>query len=202
MFTVSFFYILLINLVCVLLTSSVFFFLQNSRNEVGGKISAVKSIWLFFVIYYWFLLPFFFFFINFDNYQTYILIISLHLVSMWIRGIIELVMIYKFYNWSPLYGITHTFVHFLGILLYVAVNFLSLSKWPIEYSLYLFILLVTLICEVCFAKSFWGIRGDSVNTKKIYFASDDPKWTKINRLTFNVLLFLKGSYLFMMFLSF
>lgn len=48
-----------------------------------------------------------------------------HLISWWNRGPLELLMTYKWFNWSPRYGIAHALVHALFLVLMIAVAFIS-----------------------------------------------------------------------------
>lgn len=167
---------------------------QNGLNPwTGGPISWPKAFWLAYTIDTWFLLPFLFLFHPELSHELKYIIIF-HLLSWWIRGILELVMIYKWFNWTPRYGILHDSFHWLGILsllilfryqlfgsLFGSINFITL--------LYLFMLLITTIAEIYFAYSFMKLRTEQELKSNIYFASDDPKWIYINRVTLTIVVF-------------
>lgn len=74
--------------------------------KMGGKMSRAKSLWLLFTLLFWFCLcPL----LALDPlcptpWSEALLAFS---ASMWLRGIIELYMLYKTKNWRPRYGIAH-----------------------------------------------------------------------------------------------
>lgn len=153
---------------------------QNSKNEVGGAISLPKSFWLCYTIGSWFFLPIIFLFLNVDQGIKYVFIF--HLLSWWLRGPLELVMIYKWFNWSPRYGITHDLFHLIGV------SVLFYYFWPIEVTrptylaiFYIFGIIISTVFETLFAIMFFRIRGEE--KKKIYFASDEPEWKFVNNVT-------------------
>ncbi|PWF46114.1 hypothetical protein C7C56_016485 [Massilia glaciei] len=88
------------------LFAAAFWYLQNVAGLIGGEIAPAKLAWLCFALLFWLGLP--------------LLIIcdprtpprlaqafgSL-LALMAARGVVELVMLYVFHNWSPHYGIAH-----------------------------------------------------------------------------------------------
>ncbi len=160
---------------------------QNSKKAwTGGPISWPKALWLAFTVQHWFVVPIFFLLhpeFPEDLFAVYIF----HLISWWIRGPLELVMIYKWLNWTPFYGIGHDIFHILGVttLLLLAcfsvgtpadgISFLSVS--------YIFLILFTTSVEAYFAYLFLTTRSHAEADENIYFASDDPKWIFINRVT-------------------
>ena len=154
---------------------------QNTENEVGGQISLPKSLWLAYTIGTWFFLPIIFLFWPIDTGMKYVYIF--HLVSFWIRGPLELVMIYKWFNWSPKYGIAHDLFHFVGLII------LFKTLWPLEISrvtlmsmVFMYSLIISVGFEIIFACWFYKIRGEEKH--KIYFASNDPEWKYVNMLTY------------------
>lgn len=169
----------------------IFYRKQNSRRAwTGGPISLPKSFWLAYTTTTWFLLPIVFIsHVEFpEALKTFFIF---HLASWWIRGVLELVMIYKWYNWTPRYGISHDAFHIAvcSALLYKA--------WPDLNSLGGVSLLATVFCgivvfatsaEILFAVMFLNFRSKEEADDNIYFASDDPKWLIINRTTFIVVI--------------
>ncbi|WP_127718389.1 hypothetical protein [Halobacteriovorax sp. HLS] len=154
---------------------------QNSKNTVGGEISLPKSLWLSYTIGTWFFLPISFLIWPVDSGMKYVYMF--HLVSFWIRGVLELVMIYKWFNWSPRYGIAHDIFHFLGLII------LFKMFWPIEISrptlmsmVFMYSLIISVGFEIIFACWFLKIRGEQKH--KIYFASNEPEWKYVNLLTY------------------
>lgn len=161
---------------------------QNGLNPwTGGPISWPKAFWLSYTIQTWFFLPFFFL-LNPTTPTFLKIIISFHLLSWWVRGILEMVMIYKWFNWSPRYGISHDIFHILGcsslVILYHS-NFSSLQSGTIGYliSFYVYLLFISTSAEISFAILFLRLRTIQEKNENVYFASDDPKWIFVNRYT-------------------
>lgn len=165
----------------ILMSISLFFNKkQNSGKMVGGNISLPKSFWLSFTIGTWFFLPFTFY--GMDVESGIMNVIHFHLLSFWTRGVLELFMIYKWFNWSPRYGISHDLFHLIGLITIVYLY------WPDQITratlLVLFfsgLLIVSTIFETVFAILFFRIRGEEKH--KIYFADDSQEWKFVNSLT-------------------
>jgi hypothetical protein len=167
---------------------------QNRNTEsgkwVGGAISWPKSFWLGYTILNWFFMPLVFFF-NPEVSEPVRVVIGLHLASWWIRGVLELVMIYRWFNWSPVYGISHDILHnvmLIGGLTWAtsqigasALNPHLLDFWA---TLYLFVTTFAIMGEILFAALFIMTREKGAG--KIYFASDSPEFRMINRFTLAV----------------
>lgn len=155
---------------------------QNCGAFVGGPISWPKALWLYHAIFSWFLVPLVYLSLS-DVHWSLKLIIGLHCLSWWIRGLTELFMIYKFYNWSPRYGISHDVFH--GLLLLCGMV-ATAKLWPESLAnwmafVYVAVTIVMLGFEISFAALFLGVRGH--DDHKIYYAADEPKWRFINWLT-------------------
>ena len=166
--------------ILLMVTSILFNKKQNTGSIVGGKISLPKSFWLSFTIGTWFFLPFSFYAMDTD--PGLMKVIHFHMLSFWIRGVLELFMIYKWYNWSPRYGISHDLFHLIGLISILYFN------WPDQVTraslLVLFfagLLIISTIFETIFAVFFFRIRGEEKH--KIYFADDSKEWKFVNSLT-------------------
>jgi hypothetical protein len=168
--------------------------LQNKKTRdqqwVGGAISWPKSFWLAYAVGSWFFVPFLFLL---DPHLPEPLrwVLIAHLASWWIRGALEMVMIYRWFNWTPIYGISHDTLHNVVIMagtFYACakIGWESLHSTPIAFwcVFYLAILCFAMMAEVVFAALFLTTRGKGEN--KIYFASDSSEYRMINRLTFIV----------------
>lgn len=164
---------------------------QNSKKAwTGGPISWPKSLWLSFTVCNWFLLPIWFC-LHPDFPPPIKMLYFFHLASWWIRGPLELIMIYKWLNWTPRYGISHDLFHIAGctLFLYLAWPQLSWSELtPIGFASisYTFIILISTVAEIWFAYLFFTTRTAAETDDNIYFASEDPKWKFINRATASV----------------
>jgi hypothetical protein len=161
---------------------------QNGDNPfTGGPISWPKAFWLSYTILTWFILPLIIIF--YPTLSTALrIILIIHLVSWWTRGLLELIMIYKWFNWSPRYGISHDLFHtiVIGFLFYyfrfelISTVFGSISFLAVIYILMLFI---STSAEILFAFMFLKFRTEIEARNNIYFASDEAKWNKINKIT-------------------
>ncbi len=166
---------------------------QNKGVTVGGNISTPKALWLSYTVGSWFFLPILFLFWPIDQGVKYVIIF--HLSSFWIRGVLELFMIYKWYNWSPIHGISHDLFHFFGVAI------LFKYFWPMEVNrptlmtmIYIYSILISVGFETVFAIFFLKIRGKEKH--KIYFADNSAQWKFVNYLTYFAVLICYGLLLF------
>lgn len=166
---------------------------QNSENPfTGGPISLPKAHWLSYTVATWFILPIFIYFQPALN-PSLKFVLLIHLISWWTRGPLELIMIYKWLNWSPRYGISHDFFHIFAILAGILIkrdtffnaNFGSIDFLAMIYILFLFF---STSAEILFAFLFLKFRTAIEEQGNIYFASDEEKWQKINRITLLVVI--------------
>lgn len=159
---------------------------QNGPKAMtGGPISTPKAFWLAYTITTWFFFPWIFIFSP-DVSSGIKAVIIFHLASWWIRGPLELVMIYKWFNWTPKYGIAHDTFHLLGITAFYFMNkseFGALNSMSNMALAFIFITFIATVAEISFAYLFFTVRSEEEEKDNIYFASDDPKWLFINRLT-------------------
>ncbi len=173
--------------------SRFFYVKQNTGKIVGGKVSTPKALWLGYAIGSWYFVPFLFLAWP-EVYPWLKTILVLHLISWWLRAPIELIMIYKYYNWTPIYGISHDAIH---ILMLVGIYFSKFSSEAVATMsppnqlavTYIFVTVVALIMEITFAHLFRKTRSVEQDAHKIYFASDDPMYRLINRLTLGTVIF-------------
>lgn len=166
----------------------VFYKKQNSsKSWTGGPISWPKALWLSYTVTTWFFMPIWF--LGTGQLPGVLIPFYLfHLFSWWLRGPLELIMIYKWLNWSPRYGISHDIFHILGCVSLLIAAFWGLEGPPLEplgIAAFIFaeIIIVMTIGEVIFAYLFLKVRTQQEESENIYFASDDPKWIFINRVT-------------------
>ncbi|MBK9323781.1 MAG: hypothetical protein IPM97_12700 [Bdellovibrionaceae bacterium] len=166
---------------------------QNSANAwTGGPISWPKSFWLAYTTTTWFVFPLIL--LMHPNFPLPLMTFFLaHLISWWIRGPLELVMIYRWFNWTPRYGISHDIIHILicGTLLILnwsdLIPFLN-TNFGILTTVFACIIIFSTLAEVLFAVLFLNFRSEQEQRENIYFASDDPKWIFINRVTLFVVI--------------
>jgi len=179
---------------------------QNKGDIVGGDISWPKSLWLSYTVVTWFVLPLLLLAYSRLTLGTPLpttLLIAFvgHLASWWIRGPLELFMIYKWFNWSPRYGIAHDLGHTAFLVLIIAAAFLNseISLWfatPLAAiaALFIFVTVFMTLSETLFAFLFLQERAKGEDL--LYFASDEPRWQMINRITTTVVLIAYGHLFF------
>ncbi len=163
---------------------------QNGQNaNVGGPISKPKSLWLAYCIGAWFVLPFVFIFDpNVDDHLKVVLCV--HLISWWLRGPLELVMIYKWLNWTPVYGILHDMLHIM-IVFFASSWAIANMGWAtfietqnaLTFS-FLAAIIFSTVAEILFASLFLATRSHLDHL--IYFADETPRYNLINRFTAGV----------------
>jgi hypothetical protein len=162
---------------------SIWFYKKQNRGEfVGGPISWPKALWLYHAIFSWFLVPPVYLAIV-DLHWSLRVVIGFHTLVWWIRGPLELVMIYRWYNWTPKYGITHDCIHAIALLVGMMA---TVKLWPENLAnwmafVYCGVTVVMLVFETSFAALFLDVRGHQDH--KIYYAADEPKWRFINWIT-------------------
>jgi hypothetical protein len=185
---------ILVAAAAVLARFGVRFHQKQNSGALGGKISRAKAYWLPFAIFFWFVVcPL----VGFSSDIATPLRIALASfgVFMWLRGAVEMVMLYVTKNWRPPLGISHDV---LCILLLVAVlvrfhadlaGFAGLDAW----ALFLVgVAVVSLIVEIHHAYSFFvAVKGMTTGDDGVWFADDvDERFRAINRntLVWNVIL--------------
>jgi hypothetical protein len=162
-----------------------------NRKWVGGEISWPKALWLAYALGSWFFVPWVFA-LSASTAEPFRWVLYLHLASWWIRGPLELVMIYRWFNWTPVYGISHDAFHNVALFVAtsVAASFIGweqLSADPFNLCVlaYLGSICFAMMAEVTFASLFIATRtpADGLEEHEVYFASDDSRYRLINRLT-------------------
>ncbi len=102
-------------LIAILVVAAIGFSrLQNRLGMIGGEIALPKLAWLMLAIFMWLGLPLL---LALDARSPHYLrwLFGFTFVSMAVRGIIELWMLYGPKNWSPAYGIAHDLFCMLGM---------------------------------------------------------------------------------------
>lgn len=114
-------------------------------------------------------------------------------LSMWIRGIIELYLLFGIKRWKPIYGIIHDLATFFGLLI------LSIMQKQFEkHELILIISLhISLLLETYYAYFFSKFIGAKTQGEKgIWFANkEDPLFKKILTITTIGNIYVISSYL-------
>lgn len=172
----------------------VMFHRAQARGALGGAISKAKAYWLPFAIWMWFVVaPA----VGFDAMFRGVVdegagraLLAFGLF-MWLRGVVEMLMLYVTKNWIPPIGITHDV---LCIVLLLALGGYGVAHLDMStatemtwwsYAL-VALLVVTLVVEIHHAYSFFvAVKGLTKGDDGIWFADEhQERFRKINRNTF------------------
>jgi hypothetical protein len=153
---------------------------SGQNQKIGGEIALSKSFWLSYTLLSWFVLPLLFLYhtnlsINFR------MIMGALTCSMWIRGIIELIMMFRFKGWKPIYGIIHDIFTIILIM-----SFFVTSPINIKFELVYFIgISLSLVLETYYAYIFYRHVGEKTQgDKAVWFANKtDPKFKQVLQIT-------------------
>jgi hypothetical protein len=104
-----------------LLCGAFIYFFQNSGKLPGGSIALPKLLWLGAIIFFWYVAPVLLLRAGTGN-SSATTIIKIHLANVWLRAIIELIMMYIGNCWHPIYGIVHDIVSALALATLVVVH--------------------------------------------------------------------------------
>jgi hypothetical protein len=164
-----------------------FYQVQNS-GAFGGAISKAKAFWLPFAIFFWFVLCAL---VAADERVevSWRVVFGGVAALMWVRGPVELYMLYRTKNWKPPYGIAHDFL--CVVWLAAAAAFAAASSVDAWLVALWALLVLSLVVEIHHAWSFYvAVKGHTVGDDGIWFADDDPRFIAINRRTlfFNVVI--------------
>jgi hypothetical protein len=161
---------------------------QNAARAIGGPISIPKVAWLCYTVFTWGLLcPI----LALDPHVApwARLVIGGFAISMWVRGLAEIPMLYVWKNWRPPIGITHDLVTaalVVGLLAWTRASWMPprspADGWLLAFAI---VLVVALIVEACYAVLFErAVAGATTGDDGVWYASpDDPRFRFINRLT-------------------
>ncbi len=172
----------------VVLAGLAFLHRQNKKAALGGRISRPKLLWLLYAIYVWFLVcPLLAFDPGVPKHIRRIL--AVFAAAMWIRGLLEMVMLYVTKNWRPPYGVAHDVfsmvILVLGLLFYRnhwdALQG-TLPTWTFAFML---VLLASLAVETYYAAAFFrAVEGRTTGEDGLWFADEkDPRFRRINLVT-------------------
>ena len=181
--------LVLVVMVVLLAAFGVRFHARQKPGGIGGPISRAKAFWLSFAIYFWFVVCAVFA-TDLALPPALAMVYGAMALSMWLRGVAELVMLYVTHNWRPPMGIAHDGFT-IGLVLCVggvALGTSEVSSWSnlaLGGAALLMVLLVSLVLEIVHAWSFFVLVGKrTIGEEGIWFADDeDPRFAAINRRT-------------------
>jgi hypothetical protein len=161
---------------------------QNHHGGLGGAISGPKQLWLGFTLFTWFLAcPL----LALDPSVPGALreVLGTFAALMWVRGVAEMVMLYRTRNWRPPYGIAHDLVclavvvaGLLEIDPLLATTPGPLVAWQRAFG---WVIAVSLVVETYYAYAFFRlVEGRTTGEDGVWFATEeDPRFVRINRIT-------------------
>jgi len=165
---------------------------QNQPNRMGGPISMAKGFWLSYTIYTWFLfVPFLLIFMNPpDFYRSALTLLA---ISMWVRGVVELYMLFVSKNWVPPIGMSHDVLTIAGMIAWPILKNGLPTEFDSSWTVLYLSLLLSLVVETYYAYAFFSLmRGKTKGEEGVWYASDeDPIFKRINNITttFNFILY-------------
>lgn len=138
-------------------------------------------------IFTWFILPLYF--VIYKTQSPFWIAYGIFGANFWIRGMVEMFLLFKTKNWKPLYGISHNIFSFLlcaSLLIFFRESFIFAEK------LHLFAILISLCFETYFAFFFQKYVGEKTQgDEAIWFAnSEDPLFQfnlKVTRIAVTML---------------
>ncbi len=166
---------------------------QQNADKIGGPISQAKAFWLSYVLLNYFGLSVYVLMVlspEMPGYRT-VLVFTL---LIYLRAIIQLLMMYGFLNWKPTYGIISNLLIAIVLLFFFGKE-MSGSEFDgvQDYILPLFIinLMAILLCDSYYAREFHRIVGEeTTGSKAVWFASgNEARFSTINRLTYRLNIF-------------
>jgi hypothetical protein len=156
---------------------------------LGGAISRGKALWLSYAVFLWFIVcPALAFEPRIPGALR--IVLGSFGLSMWLRGLIELYLLYIGRGWRPPYGVGHD-LFCIGLIAVEAVWLRDrlmaaradpLGRWT---AALLLLVVISLIVEVGYAWAFYRVVGErTVGVDAIWFASsEDPRFRTLVRVT-------------------
>ena len=161
------------------------FYLRQAEGATGGRISLPKIAWLVYPIYAWFLLcpllaldpgvP-----------RGVRLVLGAFAVSMWLRGAIEMYLLYKVHRWRPPYGIAHDAfcLALIGGLTAWSWDEVTLEGSAGRCWMFVAVIAASLVVEILYAALFFqAVHGKTTGQEGIWFADEGARFRRINRIT-------------------
>lgn len=184
----------IIGAVPLLVAFGVMFHRAQARGALGGAISKSKAYWLPFAIWMWFVVsPA----VGIDAVMRGVVdegagrALMAFGLFMWLRGTVEMVMLYVTKNWVPPIGITHDvlcIVLLLGLGGYgfAQVDIATASQLTLCAYALVAVMIASLVVEIHHAYSFFvAVQGLTKGDDGIWFADEhQERFRKINQNTF------------------
>jgi hypothetical protein len=118
--------------------------------------------------------------------RSFAVLLGAFSVLMWMRGLVEVFMLYVTRTWRPPIGIAHDVLCACFLVVGLYYSGVGLRE-PLQPWLFAFVvaLVVSLIVETMYAFLFHeAVGGQTTGDEGVWFASkEDPRFLRINRLT-------------------
>jgi hypothetical protein len=170
---------------------------QNQGHKLGGPISPAKALWLYWTVSVWFfIIPMLLYFWHWPPVIKQPLLFLT--ISMWVRGVIEIFMLFVSRNWIPPYGIGHNLFTLASMSLLFARNTESLRAVSFSSLVFLISMMISLLVESYYARSFFKlVQSKTMGEDGLWYAHEkDPIFKKILFLTKMWNLFFYGIIIF------
>ncbi len=165
---------------------------QNKEEKIGGPISIPKSIWLTYALYIYSVLPVGFLVFYFPE-QPWRNLLFIIIGIFGFRFVIQYYMMYVSKNWRTKHGVAFNVSTACLLIFYlVYVSFVSDFSFGLNpkaatawfYFVYGCIMATTLLTDSFYAVEFNKLVGErTMGDKAIWFASNEPKFDRINTIT-------------------
>ncbi|MBX3249983.1 MAG: hypothetical protein KF901_22590 [Myxococcales bacterium] len=177
-------------LALVLLVGGVGFAFYRHQNRaragaLGGRISRAKAAWLTFAVLFWLgvcpllalepSLP-----------TRWRVVLGVFAAQFWLRGLVELYLLYVTKSWRPPYGIAHDLFSLALVLALVALP----GGFPLEPAHLVGLAASTLVALSLVAETYYAwvffqlVEGKTTGDEGVWFADqEDPRFVRVNRLT-------------------
>lgn len=182
--------VILLVAAAALLAFGLTFYRRQAEGGLGGRISLPKTYWLCFAVFFWFALcPAVALDVHFPPLVR--LVATSMAISMWLRGTLEMVMLYRWKNWRPPYGVGHDIlciVLIAGCVICERESLLLLLEKPTPLAIaglgFIVALVASLLVEIHHAASFHAaVAGRTTGDNGVWFADEDARFVRINRVT-------------------
>jgi hypothetical protein len=160
---------------------------QNNKQQIGGPISKPKMFWLGFASYQYFILSLIILF-GFEGTGFWHFIIKGICVLLYLRAVIQSLLMFVFHRWIPPMGITYNILCILFLVTFYLFNYQELKITnEADNIIATFLVLISgiLFVDSIYAYRFYKIVGAATKGKEaIWYASEeDPAFKKIIQLT-------------------
>lgn len=178
---------LIISVLIFVFMGWLYYLRQNRNPHMGGEISIPKTFWLFFALYCYYILPLLFLLEEPFNAFWSPILMSILLIN-YSRFVVQGLAMYVSKNWLPIHGMIWN-ISAVIIIMVVSLWHLDFEEPLLNthgYLVFLLLYLILLLTDTYYAHTFKGIVGKcTTGDRPVWFASErDPRFTKINRITF------------------